>query len=169
MIGSGDSKTDLEVGNQPYQRNEGLNKDLTNLLLWEDQLLDTFGEYSPTFNPSIPPIKDQEEESKSQTPAFQLPQDQVSFDLTVTQPTVPDGQTSSAETRRLKMNEELLMHQINNRCWFYPTVHSQAGSLSEVFKFEESTVAFKVADSNKIYMLQSRLTPFKLDPAKQQP
>lgn len=36
MIGSGDSKTDLELDNQPYQRNEGLNKDLTNLLLWED-------------------------------------------------------------------------------------------------------------------------------------
>jgi|LauGreDrversion4_2_1035121.scaffolds.fasta_scaffold373648_1 hypothetical protein len=50
MLGSAqvDSKTDL-LDNVPYQRNEGLNKDLTNLLLWEDQLLDTFGEYSPHF------------------------------------------------------------------------------------------------------------------------
>lgn len=92
----------------------------------------------------------------------------MSFDLTITQPTVPDGQTSSAETRRLKLNEEVLMHQINNHCWFYPTLHSQAGDpLSEVFKFDDATVAFKVADSNKIYMLQSRIAPFKLDPAKQ--
>jgi hypothetical protein len=50
------------------------------------------------------------------------------------------------------------MHQINNRQWFFPAIHTAtqgktSADVSEVFKFDENSLTFKITDSNKIYLL----------------
>ncbi|TNV81138.1 hypothetical protein FGO68_gene6066 [Halteria grandinella] len=148
-----------------YQKNEGLNQDLRALMLWEEQVLDTFGEDSPHFNNNhlLKPMEERKSLDQLTEDHPSNTQQQVSFDLTLTQPT--QTQNDAAPEKAGIFNQGLLLHQINNHFWYYPKCHGGTQSLStnEVFSFDDNTVTFKVSDSNKIYLLQAKIHSIKFN------
>lgn len=119
-------------------------------MLWEEQLLEM----------------DQREEGKSerssegaQKVAGTIDGDDVSFQLTLTQtqgggPQPVESQSSQTYFGKIKYNEELLRHQINNKFWYYPRRHgSGQETVGDVFTFDEASVTFKVSNHNRIFVL----------------